>query len=284
MIQIPLADWRKRQQHLVINRFRLSYWFEGQGPTLLLLHGFPTASWDWQALWPALTTGYQALAMDFLGFGFSDKPYPHCYTIIEQADLIEKLCSELGITECRILAHDFGDSVAQELLARMMARQTSLQISSITFLNGGLFPETHRPVLVQRLLLSVLGPLIARLMQKRALQRNFRRIFGARQTPTSEEIDGFWQLISLHQGKRVVPAIIQYMRERKVHRERWLQAMQQSPVPLRLINGIDDPISGHHLVERYRQLIPHADVVELSGVGHYPQWEAPDAVLKHLLR
>lgn len=283
MIRIILADWRNRQQHLVINRFRLSYWRQGQGPSLLLLHGFPTSSWDWQALWPELTTRYQVLAMDFLGFGFSDKPYPHRYTIVEQADLVEKLCSELGISECRILAHDFGDSVAQELLARMMSRQTSLQISAITFLNGGLFPETHRPVLAQRLLLSPLGPLIAKLMQKRTLQRNFRRIFGAGQTPTTEEIDGFWLLISLRQGKQVIPAIIRYMRERKVHRDRWLQAMQQSPIPLRLINGIDDPVSGRHLVDRYRQLIQHADVVELPGIGHYPQWEAPDAVLKQLL-
>lgn len=49
-------------------------------------------------------------------------------------------------------------------------------------------------------------------------------------------------------------------------------------MPVRVINGIEDPISGLHLVQRYRQLVPGADVVELPGIGHYPQLEAPARV------
>ena len=59
--------------------------------------------------------------------------------------------------------------------------------------------------------------------------------------------------------------------------------MQTSAIPMRLINGLDDPVSGQHLLERYGQLIPHADVVGLEGIGHYPQLEAPGAVLAAFL-
>jgi pimeloyl-ACP methyl ester carboxylesterase len=46
-----------------------------------------------------------------------------------------------------------------------------------------------------------------------------------------------------------------------------------------LIDGLADPISGEHMVQRYRELVPNADVCELPKIGHYPQIEAPDRVL-----
>lgn len=57
------------------------------------------------------------------------------------------------------------------------------------------------------------------------------------------------------------------MPERRLHRERWVGAMQRTGVPLRLINGVVDPLSGAHMLERYRQLVPEADTVL---PGHRP--------------
>ena len=81
-------------------------------------------------------------------------------------------------------------------------------------------------------------------------------------------------------GRRVIHKIIHYMVERVETRERWVGALQNSSVPLRLIVGLEDSISGAHMAHRYRELIPDPDIVELPGVGHYPQVEAPDEVLK----
>ena len=72
------------------------------------------------------------------------------------------------------------------------------------------------------------------------------------------------------------------MEERRRHRERWVGALRDAAgrgIPVRLIDGTEDPVSGGHMVARYRELIPDPDVVELAGVGHYPQTEAPDAVI-----
>jgi pimeloyl-ACP methyl ester carboxylesterase len=60
--------------------------------------------------------------------------------------------------------------------------------------------------------------------------------------------------------------------------------MQTTRVPLRLVNGPDDPVSGAHMVARYRELIPAPDTVSLPGIGHYPQVEAPSAVLDAFLQ
>jgi pimeloyl-ACP methyl ester carboxylesterase len=74
--------------------------------------------------------------------------------------------------------------------------------------------------------------------------------------------------------------LIRYMRERRVHRDRWVGAMQSTDLPLKLIDGAADPISGVHMAARYRELVPSADVSLLEGVGHYPQIEAPGQVLR----
>lgn len=77
--------------------------------------------------------------------------------------------------------------------------------------------------------------------------------------------------------------LIRYMAERKRYRARWVGALQQAAIPIRLINGAFDPISGRHMTERYRELIPNPDVILLEQIGHYPQTEAPALVLKHYL-
>ena len=58
-------------------------------PVLLLIHGFPTASWDWGALWAPLAARWRVLTLDLLGFGFSAKPRDFPYSILAQADLLE---------------------------------------------------------------------------------------------------------------------------------------------------------------------------------------------------
>jgi pimeloyl-ACP methyl ester carboxylesterase len=246
---------------------------------LLLIHGFPTSSWDWEAVWPTLAARYRVLAFDLLGFGLSAKPRGHAYSIFEQADLAEHLLAWQGIASYHVLAHDYGDTVAQELLARSREPGRRPTLRSVAFLNGGLFPETHRPALVQRLLRSPLGPLVARLTTRAALASNLRRIFGPGTPPDDALIDGFWELIQANGGRGVMHRLIRYIDERRAHRERWVGALAQAEVPLTLIDGAADPISGAHMAARFRELVPRADVTLLDGIGHYPQIEAPAAVL-----
>ncbi|WP_165670710.1 alpha/beta fold hydrolase [Metapseudomonas otitidis] len=279
---IPLGDWRAQGRDLLFQRHRIRYWAAGQGEPLLLIHGFPTAAWDWHYLWQPLAERYRVIACDMLGFGDSDKPRGHDYRLLEQADLQQALVSHLGIDgPVHLLAHDYGDSVAQELLARH--HEGRARIASCVFLNGGLFPEAHHPVLVQKLLLSPLGPLIGRFFSRAKLGANFGKIFGPTTQPSTAELDDFWSLVAAHDGPAVMHRLIRYIPERREQRDRWVAAMQKGGVPLRMIDGVVDPISGAHMVARYRELIPEPDTVLLEHIGHYPQTEAPNQVLQHYL-
>ena len=249
---------------------------QGEGPPLLLIHGFPTSSWDYWPLWERLAARRRVLTLDMLGFGLSAKPRGFAYSIAAQADLLTTFLAQQGVQRYQVLAHDYGDTVAQELLARQ-SEGAPARIERVCLLNGGLFPETHHALFIQKVLASPLGPALARLSSRRSFTASLRRICVH---PLSDsELATMWQLASQHDGMAVMPKLIGYMAERRIHRERWVGALVRAQVPVRLIDGIADPVSGQHMVARYRQLVPHPDVVELSGVGHYPQLEAPDAVL-----
>jgi pimeloyl-ACP methyl ester carboxylesterase len=255
----------------------------GASAALVLIHGFPTSSWDWHKVWDALGARFpRVIAADMMGFGFSSKPADYAYSMFDQADLFENLLAHLGVTRIHLLAHDYGVTVAQELLARQLERGAGAvpRIDSCALLNGGLFPETHQARTIQKLLLSPLGPLLSRLMNRRSFERSFSAIFGANTRPSAQELAEFWDLIRRDGGTRIIHKLIRYMPERRANRERWVGALQKTRVPLRVINGPDDPVSGAHMVARYRELIPNPDTVSLPGIGHYPQTEDPAGVLK----
>jgi len=282
-----IEDWRRRGHFVEFGPHRVfcidSAPDDRALPALLLVHGFPTSSWDFAKIWPRLAARFRVLAADLLGFGFSSKPRRHRYSIMEQADLIDTVAALHGIERHHLLAHDYGDTVAQELLARDNERPLG-RIDSVCFLNGGLFPETHRARRIQRLLESPLGPLLSRLTNRRAFGASMTAIFGPQTPPSSEELDGFWALARLENGHTLAHELIRYMEDRRRHRERWVGALQHARCPLAVIDGAADPVSGAHMVARYRELIGKGYVALLPGIGHYPQVEAPELVLSHYER
>ena len=252
---------------------------KSDGPTVVLIHGFPTSSWDWQSIMPMLSDSTHIEAIDMLGFGFSDKPNRRSYTIHQQADFHEAMLAHKNIKQVHLLVHDYGVSVAQELLARQQAGQTDIRYESCCFLNGGLFPETHKALLIQRLLLSPLGPLLNQLLAFDKFKRSFSSVFGTETQPSEAELLDFWEIINFNDGKHVFHNLITYMNDRRTHRTRWLNALKHSDVPIGLINGGHDPVSGAHLVNRYKELECRLDFLEeLPAIGHYPQVEAPSDV------
>jgi pimeloyl-ACP methyl ester carboxylesterase len=243
--------------------------------TVTWLHGFPISSWDWAKLHAALGPGRRDVTLDFLGFGASAKP-AKSYSILEQADLVEAVWRHWGVAETAIVTHDYGVSVAQELLARRAEGALAVGLTSITFLNGGIIPELHRPTKVQKLLAGPLGPVLSRLMKESTFVDGYRRVLG--QPPDEAELREHWRAMARDNGQRNVHRILGYIAERRVHADRWVDALRQSDLPTSFIWGPEDPVSGAHVLPALRQLRPNDPVHVLDGLGHAPHMEAPDRV------
>lgn len=254
-----------------------------QVPVLLLLHGFPTASWDWRQVWEPLAASYRLVAPDLPGFGFSAKPV-RPYPIARQADTVAELLRLLGITHVAVLSHDYGNTVVQELLARLEHGDgPSPSISRVCLLNGGLFPEVQRPLRIQQVLAGPAGSWLVHLLDRRVALRSLSSVYGEDTPPSEGDLDAYWSLLTREQGLRVVPSLLGYLAERRQQRERWVGALLATPVPRRFVVGLRDPASGPAMAARYRELVPDPDVVTIDSVGHYPHCESADAVVDALL-
>ncbi|WP_028696550.1 alpha/beta fold hydrolase [Pseudomonas cremoricolorata] len=282
LAEIPLRIWRTRAQSFLFRGQSIRYWTAGQGEPLLLLHGFPTASWDWHYLWAPLAQRFRLIACDMLGFGDSAKPLQHDYSLLEQADLQQALLAHLRIDQpLHVLAHDYGGSVAQELLARH--HEGRAELSSCVFLNSALVAECHPLQMAHKLLLSPLGWLVGRAFGREDLVRSLSQVCSSGAHPNESALDDYWSLIIANRGTRILHKLMGCVRERSLYRERWVGALQRQGVALGLINGALDPICSAPVLGRYRQLLPDTDMILLPGIGHYPHTEAPVQVLHHYL-
>nr|WP_090343989.1 alpha/beta hydrolase [Mycolicibacterium malmesburyense]CRL75223.1 alpha/beta hydrolase [Mycolicibacterium malmesburyense] len=265
----------------------------GEAPTLMAVHGYPFNSWDWSLIWPTLTERFTVIAPDMIGMGFSAKPVAYGYSVPDHADMHEALLEHLGVERCHVLAHDLGDSVGQELLARSEFGQQSygtVRYQSITWLNGGLFNEAYTPRAMQKLMSGTpLGDLMSPLqgrssLSRKMVERTLDELFGPNTKPSRELMERFHQILEYNDGKRVLHKVGRFLADRYTNRNRWVRAMRSTPVPMRLIDGPLDPNSGAHMARRYNEVIPDADVVMLADdIGHWPQLEAPQEVLRHFL-
>lgn len=286
-----LREWKDGGQYFDFLGFEVFYRVEGSGPQLLLIHGYPFNSFDWAPLWDRLTERFTVIAPDMLGMGFSAKPVAADYSVPAHADMHEALLAHLGVARCHMVAHDLGVSVAQEMLARhdtAAQSSTPYRLDSLTWLNGGLFIEAYRPRLVQQLLSTPVGEVAGRfhklLLTKPVLARSIDEMFGPATKPGPRLLEQLDQIMNYNDGARVTHLVGRFVRDRLTYRNRWVRAMRETAVPMRLINGPADPNSGRHMAERYREVIPDPDVVMLpENIAHWPHIEAPDAVLAAVL-
>lgn len=257
---------------------------DGEGPLLLLLHGFPSSSYDWRLLLDELP-GRAVLAYDCLGFGLSEKPPRHDYTLAEQADIAEQLVARHGGNRpVFVVGHDMGTSVATELMARDIDGSLEMDLTGVLLFNGSMIQAAASPTIAQRLLRGRLGPLMARLSSERFFRQQFGSIFSPGHPLSDEEAEDQWCLIAHQGGQRIGHRLISYMDERERHAERWYGALRDwqprsAPAPgLHLAWAMADPVATESVLDGVLALRPQAPLTRFEDLGHYPQLEDPARV------
>ena len=282
---VPLEDWFASGQRVAVTspgqsqEVHLFCRVAGSGPWVTLLHGFPTCSWDWADVADGLAANQHLLMPDLLGFGDSDKPARHAYTLVEQADLIEMLWRHFGIDQSALVVHDIGATVAQELLARQNEGRLAERLKNVVFLNAALYRGVSNPRPVQRLLANrLLGPALARVVTERLFTRTLASVFSPAHPLPNAQARDYWRAFRRRSSAPHIHRLLQYIPERAQHHVRWEAALEQSTVPLHFVWGMRDPVSGAQVAGVIKQRLPRAPLVPLDGVGHYPQLEVPERI------
>lgn len=256
-----------------------------QGPALLILHGFPTSSFDFHRVLDALAGPCRVIAHDHLGFGFSAKPADYSYSLLEQAEVAFELWSELGVEKGHLLAHDYGTSVATEVLARRERGGIPVELAGVTLANGSVLLELAKLRLSQRLARSPFwGPIFSRLVTRGYFRRVMRRLWGDPRRAGREDLDAMWDAIREQDGYLRTTQISSYLDERVRFRDRWLGALRRLDLPVHLLWGRRDPVAVPAIAERLAGAIPGARFTWLDELGHYPMLEDPEAWSREVLR
>jgi pimeloyl-ACP methyl ester carboxylesterase len=228
-----------------------------------------------------LLPGRAAVCFDFLGFGLSEKPRDHVYSLHDQADLVEAVVGAHLLGGAAVLvAHDMGTSVATELLARDLDGRLSFELAAVLLLNGSMVIERASLTLAQRALRSRFGPLVARLSNERAFGAQFARLFSPAHPLTREEAADQWALLAHNGGQRIIDRLTFYLHERVRFAPRWHGALHDWPGVLELAWAGRDPVCTEAVLEAVLEPRGHAPLTRLPELGHYPQLEQPVAIAK----
>jgi pimeloyl-ACP methyl ester carboxylesterase len=251
---------------------------DGAGPPVLLLHGYPSSSYDWREQFELLAER-QLIAFDFLGFGLSEKPPEQVYSLNMQADLVESIVARRGGGEPIVLvAHDMGTSVATELLARDLEGKLPFALRSVLLFNGSMVLERASLTISQKLLRSPIGPLAARLSNERSFKLQFAQIFSPGHPLSDAEAADQWSLLAFGGGNRIIDKLTFYLHERVTFAQRWHGALRDWPGRLELAWAGLDPVCTEAVLQAVLELRPSAPLTRFPELGHYPQLEDPPAV------
>jgi pimeloyl-ACP methyl ester carboxylesterase len=278
--------WESSGRYVEVAGHRLFVTEQGQGTALVLVHGFPTSSYDYRGLMQRLAPHFRCIAFDFPGYGLSDKPAAYSYSLFQQADAMEALLRALGIARARVVCHDMGTSVLCELLARSEEGRLGFELEHVTFTNGSMLQWLADITPFQKLLAS--NETLDQAIELCAvipdgMVAGLRGITRRKDAITPDDEIVIRELLVHDDGHLRLPALAGYMRERYINKQRWIGALTRSVQRVSIAWATEDPIANLAMGRALHELLPSAPYVELDGVGHFVIFEDPERVAQVVL-
>jgi len=257
-------------------------------PALVLVHGFPTSSVDWIDVAERLSDRFRVCAMDFPGFGFSDKPLGWGYSLDRDAEVLEHYVSEvLGLESMVMLAHDRGSSVAM-IHATGVESRVALEHLFVT--NGNIFLPLSTLTQFQRLILDpATGPsILAQAPPEQLAAGMGQTTFTPPRAADDPEVEALTTIFSHGNGMPVLHETIQYLVERAERETTWLEALAASDVPTTFVWGVYDTVAPPRVVSyvwnRYMMTKPGRNALYfVPEANHYLQNDRPDELVEVVL-
>ena len=258
-------------------------------PVILMIHGYPTSSFDFIELFDLLNMDYHVCAIDTPGYGFSDKPRNgYKYSIEDDARLVNYYISEvLRIKTLTLLTHDKGNSVGLALLG-LCKDQGKYVIDHYVITNGNIYLPLANLTSFQKMLLNhITGPLATKFvtgkMMANGLNRTTHNI-----KESEEKVKSIAYILDYQNGGQIQHDTIQYLNQRKQNEVHWLENLRNSNIPTTMIWGEDDKIAPtkvpDYVWDNYLKVRDvESNYWRIPKANHYVQNDRPE-ILSKLIR
>ena len=283
-----LAKWRSEGETVELRGREILY--HDSGPktdaAVFSVHGYPGSSWDFQGVVDRIGTGTRTVVMDMVGFGMSVKPldgdYQSNFTLVLQADLYDALAAHLGLKTVVLLAHDMGQTVGLELMARFEENRTPFRIRHAILLDGSTLVDMIAPTEYQKQALA--APSTA--LPDDMAWDDIYNIFPESYATESRARDDFDELVTcqahqiyINHGSRTIGGIVHYLKERQESFGRWSRTLLNfQKAPMTVIWGEQDPVAVIAMADRIKKERPVTDLYKYPDCAHWPSIEYPDRI------
>jgi len=256
---------------LTVEGARVRYLDVGEGPPVVLLHGFASSIENWGSVIPALKKTHRVLAVDLKGFGWTDRPVGD-YSPAAQAALVRAVMKERGIDQAAIVAHSWGSSVA---LAFALAYPEAT--SRIALYDAWVY-ESQLPSMFQLARAKGVGEfLFAAFYSERGEERLSLGFYDPEIIP--EKLVEAVELAMERPGTRAAALeAVRGMAFTEVE-----QTYSRITAPTLLLWGREDVVTPLSIGERLSRQLPNARLVVYPRCGHFPMIEAVAASNRELL-
>ena len=287
-------EWKSKGEFITVNDRKLfvidtSSFFSSEDKipteTMVILHGYPTSSYDYYKVLPELSKHYRVIIHDHLGFGFSDKPLNYSYSLLDQADLALQLWQQLGVKKVHLLAHDYGTSVATEIIARNNNNELTIEIENLTLCNGSMHIELSQLRTIQKLLKNKwLGKYVAKLTTYAIFSKNLRNVYFDKTKVSNNELKDMWMQLEYNEGRKVIHKLSQYINERYTYWNRWIGALKETNLQTNIVWAKNDPVAVPAIARLIATEISNNKLFWIENTGHFPMLENPDEWLNCILK
>ena len=287
-------EWKSKGEFITVNDRKLfvidtSSFFSSEDKipteTMVILHGYPTSSYDYYKVLPELSKHYRVIVHDHLGFGFSDKPLNYSYSLLDQADLALQLWQQLGVKKVHLLAHDYGTSVATEIIARNNNHELTIEIEKLTLCNGSMHIELSKLRTIQKLLKNKwLGKYVAKLTTYAIFSKNLRNVYFDKTKVSNNELKDMWMQLEYNEGRKVIHKLSQYINERYTYWNRWIGALKETNLQTNIVWAKNDPVAVPAIARLIATEISNNKLFWIENTGHFPMLENPDEWLNCILK
>lgn len=241
---------------------------EGEGPPIVLIHGFGAALDWWDDIAPALAADHRVIRLDLIGHGGTEAPASG-YTIERQAKLVAAVLDKLGVDRVIAIGHSMGGEVATAL-----AEANPERVERLVLIDSPPKPETTFKLGTRLALIPVVGELLSRFASDATIREMLAQGF-APGFPVPDRFVADVKQLTYTAFRTAHNDSIAYETKKPVVER--LAALDPSP-PLLVIFGSRDALVAPASARLYER-VPGAKLVILDGPGHSPMVEAPAKVL-----
>lgn len=291
-----LQKWVDGGKYVKFEGFNIFVHTSGKDPVkdhgVLVVHGYPGSSWDFANVVANVEKKTKIVVPDMIGFGQSETPlkgtFKENFSLMRQADLYEAVAAAEGLKTIILVAHDMGQTVGLELMARQEEGKLPFRIKHAILLNGSTIVDLIKRTPGQDASLKLPDRALTKDPPKEEWYKDLDPTYGAKMHSkdgaVKKALDCQITQIYANDGAKVMSNIVRYLLERQEFYDRWVGTFTGfHSAPMTVIWGTEDPVAKVAMADRVKAWRPETDLYKLEGVGHWPSIEAPDVIAAAIL-